>query len=155
MNIIDRINAKKASNTILNEKISIVAEKTKRDVFTDFNYKVGKLIGLLMAIQFSGKYKNEILPMVNLEEEEIDVFAEIIGSVTFINADGALIKGKEQDSNALQEFVLYISDKWNLGYSNKDVDDINKERFEEIQNIAQLKAEKTLEIYSAKVDYDE
>lgn len=155
MSILDRINAKKISNTILNEKINIVEDVTGRKVFSDFNYKTGKLIGLMMAVQFSGKHRDSLLPAINIEEEELEVFTEIIGGLTYINSDGQMVKGKEQDSNALKEFILYMSGKWSLGYSDRDIDDISEERFKEMQEFAKLKAEKTLEMYSANVDYEE
>ena len=142
-NMLNLLNNLNSSNDKLDELIAKVHLVTTKEVYEDFAYTSGKLIGLLRHIIQNPKHRNLILKTIpELTTGMIDLFKRFYGNLPYINKDGDFVEGIEQESDNLHDLLIIIADRLNL---DLDFSDVTQKRFNARYQRALEECQKTLE----------
>ena len=140
------------------ERLKSATDKIKsilgRDsVWYEFNYKSGKVLGILRQIAFEFEKRDELLEALELPESLIQDYLEYAGNPPYLSG-GDYVPARPQDSEKLQEVVLLAASLLDVVV---EVDDITQEKFQQICERREKVIKATLENTSsvANLLYDE
>lgn len=123
-----------------------VASITEREVWNEFNYRDGKLIGLLRTIGFEFKHRQELLKLTKIPQRLIDIFLDAYGHPAFIDKQELrLIKAKPMNIDIVKQCLEVAAE---IIDCSVDLSDITVERVNNIYKYAHERAKETLEIMS-------
>lgn len=144
---------KKNNAIILNE----IAENMKvilgREVWNDFNFKSGRVMGLLRTI---GMNRNIDFSYV-IPTEYVDLFFEYGGNLPYIDkTTGQLNEGRPMNPELLVELLKFVYTHLGMEYLDSEFDDITKERWDKLHKAAMERAEKNMNFNKEeKIEYEE
>ena len=110
-------------------------------VWYEFNYKSGKVLGILRQIAFEIEKRDELLEALELPESLIQDYLEYAGNPPYLSG-GEYVPARPQNSEKLQEVVLLAASLLGVVV---EVDDITQEKFLQICSRRQKTIEATLE----------
>ena len=154
MSIYDRINQKKINNNILNAINSNIEGIIKKPVWNEFNWRSGKVLGLLRTLSLNRNIP-AVFEVSGIEEEVIDLYYEVAGNLPYIDKNGQFNAGRPQSCDELIELMQYVYDKIGLTATENEFSDITQEHWDSLYNAAMERIRKTLEITSSSIQYDE
>lgn len=115
------------------ERLKSATDKIKnilgRDsVWDEFNYKSGKVLGILRQIAFEFERRDELLEALELPESLIQDYLEYAGNPPYLSG-GEYVPARPQNAKKLQEIVLLAASLLDVVV---EVDDITEEKFQQI-----------------------
>lgn len=144
----------KRNNTVILNKI---AEDMKvilgREVWNDFNFKAGKVMGLMRTI---GMNRNIDFSYI-IPNEYIDLFFEYGGNLPYIDkTTGLLNEGRPMNPEMLIELLKFVYTHLGMEYTDSEFDDITQERWNKLYQAAMERATKNEEFNKEEeTQYDE
>jgi hypothetical protein len=157
-NVLQELEFKKINSTNLDRVISemntLIAPKR---VYEDFNFRTGKLFGVMRAFIQNYKLKNELLEITGLTQDYIDFFRQFCGNLPYI-VQGSINPGEEMDVENTKDFIRLLGAHFEYVVSDSDLFDINKERWDRLVLQAMEKHRETLKHTaenSGEVEYTE
>jgi hypothetical protein len=154
MSIYDKINMKKANNTIINNISSNLQAVIGKATWVEYNWKSGKVMGILRTMALNRNNSN-VFVACSIEPEVVDIYYELAGNLPYIDKNGMLNLGRPQMCSEYIELLKYVYDKLNLTYDDTEFDDITEERWNTLYNSNMERIRKTLVITSSAIQYDE
>lgn len=133
---------------INNRRIDEIREQMKavigKEVWNDFLWKCGKILGILRCIVQNPQYKEELYHITNLNETYINMYIEICGNLPFISTrDGSINMGRPMDIKKTREFIPLVALRMGVLVEDNDLSDITQERWDYLYNAALQRIEKS------------
>lgn len=144
----------KKNNAIILNKI---AENMKvilgREVWNDFNFKSGRVMGLMRTI---GMNRNIDFSYI-IPTEYVDLFFEYGGNLPYIDkTTGQLNEGRPMNPEMLVELLKFVYTHLNMEYMDSEFDDITQERWDKLYQAAMERAEKNMNFNNEEhIEYEE
>ena len=144
----------KKNNTIVINKIT---EDMKvilgREVWNDFNFKSGRVMGLLRTI---GMNRNIDFSFI-VPTEYVDLFFEYGGNLPYIDkTTGQLNEGRQMNPTMLVELMKFVYTHLGMEYLESEFDDITQERWDKLYKAAMERATKNEEFNKGeRIEYEE
>ena len=144
----------KKNNTIILNKIT---EDMKvilgREVWNDFNFKSGRVMGLLRTIGMNRNIDfSYIIPI-----EYVDLFFEYGGNLPYIDkTTGQLNEGRPMNPSMLIELMKFVYTHLGMEFTDTEFNDITQERWDKLYKAAMERAEKNMNFNNEKhIEYEE
>lgn len=154
MTFLEKLQAKKANNTVLNNISSNLQAVTGKACWVEFNWKSGRVMGILRTMALNRSNSN-VFVAAPIESEIIDMYFDVAGNLPYIDKNGLLNLGRPQICSEYVELLRYVYDKLGLTYDDSEFDDITEERWNVLYASNMERIRKTLEITSNSIQYDE
>ena len=144
---------KKNNAIILNKITEDMKVILGREVWNDFNFKSGKVMGLLRTI---GMNRNIDFSYI-IPTEYVDLFFEYGGNLPYIDkTTGQLNEGRPMKPEMLVELLKFVYTHLNMEYMDSEFDDITQERWDKLYQAAMERAEKNMNFNKEeKIEYEE
>ena len=144
----------KKNNTIILNKIT---EDMKvilgREVWNDFNFKSGRVMGLLRTIGMNRNIDfSYIIPI-----EYVDLFFEYGGNLPYIDkTTGQLNEGRPMNPSMLIELMKFVYTHLGMEFTDTEFNDITQERWDKLYKAAMERAEKNMNFNNEEhIEYEE
>ena len=144
----------KKNNTIILNKIT---EDMKvilgREVWNDFNFKSGRVMGLLRTIGMNRNIDfSYIIPI-----EYVDLFFEYGGNLPYIDkTTGQLNEGRPMNPSMLIELMKFVYTHLGMEFTDTEFNDITQERWDKLYRAAMERAEKNMNFNNEEhIEYEE
>jgi hypothetical protein len=151
---IEKLQAKKQNNVIINSISSNLQGVVGKPTWVEFNWKAGKVMGILRTMALN-RNNTSVFVATGIEPEIIDMYFDVAGNLPYIDKNGLLNLGRPQMCSEYIELLKYVYDKLNLTYDDTEFDDITEERWNALYVSNMERIKKTLEITSSSIQYDE
>lgn len=139
---LDEIRAKMAT---------IVPGKTQ--IWDDFNFRTGRIFGILRFIAQNAKYRKQLLEATGLNENHMDIYFNVCGNLPYLNTtDNTVNEGRPMDVKATKEFIAAVALELGVVVEEADLDDITQERWDRLTQAAR---EKIMETAKHNAEYAE
>lgn len=139
-----QLEMKRIGNAKLDTIIRNMAEVTNKEVWREFNWRTGKILGILRFIVQNPLHRNELLTITGLTQDFIDVYMDVCGNLPYINTTNKTINyGKQMNVEATKEFIQVVAAKWGLVIEDDDLSDITEERWNRLYQAALEKCQKS------------
>ena len=152
----EALEIKKISNTKL-DAIMVELEKINgRPTYEDYNFRAGKVMGILRAVAQNPKNRKECLAITNLTNAHIDLTYQVMGNLPY-EKDGIVYPGRQMDIDKTKELLMHSAMCMGVLLEEEDLIDINQERWNAMYQRSLESAAKTAELKNATniVAYDE
>lgn len=144
---------KKNNATILNR----IAEDMKvilgREIWNDFNFRAGRVMGLMRTIGMNRNIDfSYVIPM-----EYIDLFFEYGGNLPYIDkTTGVINEGRHMNPEMLVELLKFVYTHLGMEYLDNEFDDITQKRWDKLYKAAMERAEKNMNFNKEEfIEYEE
>lgn len=147
------LEVKKNNAIILNKINENMRVILSREVWNDFNFKSGKVMGLLRTIGMNRNIDfSYIIPM-----EYVDLFFEYSGNLPYIDkTTGQLNEGRPMNPEMLIELMKFVYTHLGMEYLDSEFDDITQERWDKLYKAAMERAEKNMNFNKEEhIEYEE
>lgn len=144
----------KKNNAIIINKIT---EDMKvilgREVWNDFNFKSGRVMGLLRTI---GMNRNIDFSYI-IPTEYVDLFFEYGGNLPYIDkTTGQLNEGRPMNPSMIIELMKFVYTHLGMEFTDTEFNDITQERWDKLYKAALERAEKNMNFNKEeKIEYEE
>ena len=143
-----------------NQKLESIMEQmhliTKKAVYEDYNWKAGKVIGILRHIRQNPKQRKELLSLTGLNESILDLYNSSCGQLPYVNKDGNYVEGYAPDIETFRNVILIAATRLGVLVFDDQLNDINMSKWNRLYARAEETAEKTRGMFTGtKFDYDE
>ena len=147
------LEVKKNNAIILNKINENMRVILGREVWNDFNFKSGKVMGLLRTI---GMNRNVDFSYI-IPTEYIDLFFEYGGNLPYIDkTTGQLNEGRPMNPEMLIELMKFVYTHLGMEYLDSEFDDITQERWDKLYQAAMERAEKNMNFNNEEhIEYEE
>lgn len=145
-------------NDIYNDIVNKIKTITEKPVWEDFNFRTGKIFGILRTIIQNPLKKEEILAVTGLTQSMVDTFYAICGNIPYVDNKNVINYGRQMDVKATREFIPIVAAKLGLFVSDEDLADITQERWDKLYENGLKRAQETQEFNKLNpqhVDYEE
>ena len=144
---------KKNNAIILNKIIGDMKVILGREVWNDFNFKSGKVMGIMRTI---GMNRNIDFSYV-IPTEYVDLFFEYGGNLPYIDkTTGQLNEGRPMNPKMLIELLKFVCTHLGMEYTDTEFNDITQERWDKLYQAALERAKKNEEFNKEEeIEYEE
>lgn len=144
---------KKNNAIILNKITEDMKVILGREVWNDFNFKAGRVMGLMRTI---GMNRNIDFSYI-VPTEYVDLFFEYGGNLPYIDkTTGQLNEGRPMNPEMLVELLKFVYTHLNMEYMDSEFDDITQERWNKLYQAAMERAEKNMNFNKEEhIEYEE
>lgn len=144
--ITDKIKLRTISNKKIDEMILKMNDVIKpRKVWEDFNFRTGKILGILRSIAQNPTKRQELLEITGLTQTHIDIYFEVAGNLPFITNDGTINPGRPMDIELVKELIVLVSVHFGYVIEDADLSDITEERWYHLYNNALERCAETIQ----------
>ena len=147
------LEVKKNNAIIINKITEDMKVILGREVWNDFNFKAGKVMGLLRTI---GMNRNVDFSCI-VPTEYVDLFFEYGGNLPYIDkTTGQLNEGRPMNPEMLIELMKFVYTHLGMEYLESEFDDITQERWDKLYKAAMERAEKNMNFNKEEsIEYEE
>lgn len=147
------LEVKKNNAIIINKITEDMKVILGREVWNDFNFKCGKVMGLLRTI---GMNRNVDFSYI-IPTEYVDLFFEYGGNLPYIDkTTGQLNEGRPMNPEMLIELMKFVYTHLGMEYLDSEFDDITQERWDKLYKAAMERAEKNMNFNKEEsIEYEE
>lgn len=156
--IVEKLEMKSLSNKRLEDLYRTMESICNKPVYEDFNYRTGKIIGVLRYIFQNPKQRKELLEATGLSQAHIDLYYEVCGNLPYVNTkNNTLNMGRPMDIESTKELIQATGSTLGVLVEDSDLLDINEERWNRLYENALADAKKTMEFNESNqvVAYEE
>ena len=143
-NINTALELKAIDNRKLDQICEAMTKITGVPVWKDFNFRTGKIFGILRSIFQNPKQRQQLLEATGLTDDYIDIYYNITGNLPYVTKDGILNEGRPMDVEATKEFITIVAAQFGVVVEEADLADITQERWDRLYNTAMEKAIETV-----------
>ena len=139
-----QLEMKRIGNQKLDAIIQDMAEITGKPVWREFNWRVGKILGIMRFIVQNPVQRDKLLEATGLTQDFIDVYFDVCGNLPYVNTTNNTVNvGKPMNVEATKEFIQVVASKWGLVVEDDDLSDITEERWNRLYQAALEKCQKS------------
>ena len=149
---------KSLSNKRLEEIYKQLEAIGNKPCYEDFNFRSGKVLGILRYIFQNPKSRKELLEATGLSQAHIDLYYECVGNLPYVNTKtNTLNLGRPMDCESTKELLQATANSLGVLLEDSDLLDINEDRWNRLYESALADAKKTIEFNESNqvVAYDE
>lgn len=144
--IADILELKDIGNKKLDEirsKMSVIVPG-KNQVWDDFNFRTGKIFGILRFIGQNPQYRQQLLEVTGLNQNHVDIYFNVCGNLPYLNrTDNSINEGRPMDVEATKEFITVVAAEFGVVVEDSDLVDITQERWDRLYMSALEKIQET------------
>lgn len=140
----DELEMKSIANSNIEEITTAMTKIVGKPVWVDFNFRCGKILGILRFIAQNPQYRQELLEVTGLTQDYIDIYFKVCGNLPYLTNDNVLNPGRPMDVEKTKEFMKIVGAKLNFIIEDSDVSDITQERWDTMYQNAIAKLSKTI-----------
>ena len=142
----DELELKAISNrkieTITDAMTKVVGKKVRED----FNFRTGKILGILRFIAQNPTHRQELLNVTGLTQDYVDIYFKVCGNLPYLNTtDNTLNIGRHMQVEDTKDFIKIVGAKFDLLIEDDDLSDITEERWQRLYTNALERTAKTIE----------
>ena len=142
----DQLEMKAISNRKIEKITDAMSKVVGKKVWEDFNFRTGKIFGILRFIAQNPIHRQQLLEVTGLTQDYVDIYFKVCGNLPYLNTtDNTLNLGRPMDVEATKDFVKIVAAKFDLLIEDDDVSDITEERWQRLYNNALERITKTIE----------
>ena len=135
------ISQKLELKAISNQQIDAVINKMNaildpKKVWEDFNFRTGKIMGILRSIAQNPTKRQRLLEVTGLSQTHVDLYFEVVGNLPFPTNDNTINPGRHMDVEATKEFITLVGLHFGYVVEEADLADITEERWMHLYNNA-------------------
>lgn len=143
------ISQKLELKAISNKKIDEVIAKMNtildpKKVWEDFNFRTGKIMGILRSIAQNPTKRQQLLEVTGLSQTHVDLYFEVVGNLPFPTNDNTINPGRHMDVEATKEFITLVGLHFGYVVEEADLADITEERWMHLYNNALERCAETI-----------
>lgn len=156
--IVEKLELKALANRKLEELYQAMENVVHKPVYEDFNYRTGKILGVLRYIFQNPKNRKELLEITGLSQAHIDLYYEVCGNLPYVNTKtNTLNMGRPMDCESTKELIQATGSTLGVLVEDSDLLDINEDRWNRLYESALADAKKTIEFNESNqvVAYEE
>lgn len=144
--IATQLQLKRIGNQKLDSIITNMSKVTGKEVWEDFSWRTGKILGIFRFIMQNPKHRQELLNITGITKDYIDVYFDVCGNLPYINTTNNTVNlGKPMNVQATKEFIQIVAAQWGVVIEDSDISDITQERWDRLYQAALEKAKETVE----------
>ena len=133
------ISQKLELKAISNQQIDAVINKMNaildpKKVWEDFNFRTGKIMGILRSIAQNPTKRQQLLEVTGLSQTHVDLYFEVVGNLPFPTNDNTINPGRHMDVEATKEFITLVGLHFGYVVEEADLADITEERWMHLYN---------------------
>ena len=145
-NVNDQLEMKAISNRKIEKITDAMSKVVGKKVWEDFNFRTGKILGILRFIAQNPQHRQQLLEVTGLTQDYVDIYFKVCGNLPYLNTtDNTLNVGRPMDVEATKDFIKIVAAKFDLLVEDDDVSDITEERWQRLYNNALERITKTIE----------
>ena len=145
-NVNDQLEIKALGNRKIETLTDAMSKIVGKKVWEDFNFRTGKIFGILRFIAQNPIHRQQLLKVTGLTQDYVDIYFKVCGNLPYLNTtDNTLNPGRHMDVEATKEFIKIVAAKFDLLVEDDDVSDITEERWQRLYNNALERITKTIE----------
>ena len=142
----DELEMKAISNRKIEKITDAMSKVVGKKVWEDFNFRTGKILGILRFIAQNPTHRQELLEVTGLTQDYVDIYFKVCGNLPYLNTtDNTLNVGRPMDVESTKNFVKIVAAKFDLLIEDDDLFDITEERWQRLYNNALERITKTVE----------
>ena len=134
-------------NMMANNRYQEICDKitniTQKPVWEDFNFRTGKILGILRSIIQNPKQRKQLLVEVGLNEAIMDMYNKYIGNLPYVDSNNLINYGKPMQCEMAKQLIQLAGTMLGILVEPSDLDDINEERWNKLYDNALRRAEET------------
>lgn len=142
--IMDALEIKKIGNSKIDQICEAMTKITGKPVYEDFNFRTGKIFGILRSIVQNPKQRKELLEVTGLTKDIIDIYFEVSGNLPYATKDNQMNVGRPMDIAATKELIAIVASKFDVLVEEADLADITQERWDRLYATALEKTAETV-----------
>ena len=140
-----QLEMKRIGNQKLDAIIQDMAEITGKPVWREFNWRVGKILGIMRFIVQNPVQRDKLLEATGLTQDFIDVYFDVCGNLPYVNTTNNTVNvGKPMNVEATKEFIQVVAAQWDIVIEEDDISDITQERWDRLYKAALERAVETV-----------
>lgn len=154
--IMEELEIKEITNEKLDKLLESMSENTQREVYNDFNFKTGKIFGILRFIMQNPLSAKELYEITGLNPAYIELFRQVGGNSPYTK-DGVYYPSIPMDIEKCKQLIQATAVALGVYVSEEDLDDITQDRWDKIVQYAEERAKKTVQFHAglATPNYEE
>ena len=142
----DQLEMKAISNRKIEKITDAMSKVVGKKVWEDFNFRTGKIFGILRFIAQNPIHRQQLLEVTGLTQDYVDIYFKVCGNLPYLNVkDNTLNPGRHMDVEATKEFIKVVAAKFDLLVEDDDISDITEERWQRLYANALERVTKTIE----------
>ena len=142
----DQLEMKAISNRKIEKITDAMSKVVGKKVWEDFNFRTGKILGILRFIAQNPIHRQELLEVTGLTQDYVDIYFKVCGNLPYLNTtDNTLNPGRPMDVEATKEFIKIVAAKFDLLVEDDDLLDITEERWQRLYANTLERISKTIE----------
>ena len=142
----DQLEMRAISNRKIEKITDAMSKVVGKKVWEDFNFRTGKILGILRFIAQNPQHRQQLLEVTGLTQDYVDIYFKVCGNLPYLNTtDNTLNLGRPMDVEATKDFVKIVAAKFDLLIEDDDVSDITEERWQRLYANALERVTKTAE----------
>ena len=144
--IVEKLELKALSNKKLEEIYANMESICHKPVYEDFNFRTGKILGVLRYIFQNPKQRKELLEATGLSQAHVDLYYEVCGNLPYVSTKtNTLDVGRPMDCQSTRELIQATGLTLGVLVEDSDLLDINEDRWNRLYENAMADARKTIE----------
>ena len=143
--ISDKLELKAISNAKIDEVIVRMNKiLAPRQVWDDFSFRTGRLMGIMRSIAQNPKMRKDLLEATGLTQDYVDLYFEVCGNLPYLNtSDNSVNIGRPMKVEETKEYITLLGLHFGYVIEESDLSDIIEERWERLYNNALEKITET------------
>lgn len=132
--IVDTLQVKAISNNrleIIKTKMEELIAPNK--VYDDFNYRTGRIMGIIRAIVHNGKFRDQLLEITGLTNDQVNLYYELIGNMPYTK-EGIIVYGHAMRADEARDYIMLCGYQMGIVVEEGDLYDITQERCDTLYN---------------------
>ena len=143
-----------SNENILTSIVDSFESITGKKFYYDYNYRSGKLMGILRYISQNATHEDELLNASHLTKGHIQLYIQYAGNLPYIDKrSGKMIPARPQNQEVLIELLKHTAST--LGLSEPDTSDITSEQWDRLVSQAYERCQDNLPSSEGNVTYVE
>lgn len=144
--ITEQLELKALSNQRLEELYRDMSNITKKPVYEDFNFRTGKIMGILRHIFQNPKQRKELLELTGLSQAHIDLYYQVCGNLPYVNTNTNTVNiGRQMDVESTRELMQATGATLGVLVEEGDLIDLTEDNWKRMYAKALDDAAKTVE----------
>lgn len=141
----EELELKKIANKKLDEIYEDLQAIVGKPVWEDFNFRTGRILGILRFIAQNPKQRKDLLKATNLRQEYVDMYYRVAGNLPFVDTRNQLSLGRPMHVQQTRDLVKLVGIQLGVYIDENDLFDITEERWKKLYDNALERALETQE----------
>lgn len=156
--ILEELEMSNISSQRIDNLMTEMSKITGRQVFSDFNFRTGSIMGILRHILQNRKFQDELFRITGLTNAHVDFWFKNGGNLPYCDPKtNVVIAGRNMNCSKVKQFIPVVAGVLGILINPEDLDDINTDRWEQLYKRAMENAQETasINLQNGTIAYEE